>query len=371
MTPACDIAVVGGGLVGRSLALGLVRLGFSVTLFDPTEDDQHASVGNFGLVWVQGKGIGAPEYAALSYRSARAWDGFGKGLAEASGIATQYRRSGGIKIALSEPELDEMRARHARAHNGQAAAGIDTRLIDRAELAELLPAVGPEAQGASYCADDGHADPLSTLRALGVALGRQSRAVVRRATVKTVTPDAGGFALRSAEGTCHADRVVLAAGLGSVELAERLGISAPLRPQRGQILVTERLPEFLPMATHQVRQTGAGSVLIGDSKEDAGFDRGVTPHIGGDIAARAIRAFPALKQARIVRHWGALRVMSPDGLPIYAESNWHPGAMLVTCHSGVTLAAAHAGEVAAAIAEGQLAARYPAFSPDRLSEAVA
>ena len=59
--------------------------------------------------------------------------------------------------------------------------------------------------------------------------------------------------------------------------------------------------------------------------------------------------------------------MSPDGLPIYAESARHPGAMLVTCHSGVTLAAAHAGEVAEAIAEGRLAARYPAFSPQRFA----
>ena len=53
-------------------------------------------------------------------------------------------------------------------------------------------------------------------------------------------------------------------------------------------------------------------------------------------------AYPALAQAQLVRSWGALRVMSPDGLPIYQESEAVPGAFLITCHSGITLAAAHA-----------------------------
>mgnify|MGYP000255316340 CR=1 FL=1 len=60
------------------------------------------------------------------------------------------------------------------------------------------------------------------------------------------------------------------------------------------------------------------------------------------LAAEAIAAYPALAKAQLVRSWGALRVLSPDGLPIYQESRAMPGAFLVTCHSGITLAAAHA-----------------------------
>ena len=52
--------------------------------------------------------------------------------------------------------------------------------------------------------------------------------------------------------------------------------------------------------------------------------------------------FPALADVRVIRAWGALRVMSPDGYPVYARSQTHPGAFLVTCHSGVTLASLHA-----------------------------
>ena len=85
--------------------------------------------------------------------------------------------------------------------------------------------------------------------------------------------------------------------------------------------------------------------------------------------ARAVRCFPRLAAARVVRIWGALRILSPDGLPVYAASERHPGASLVSCHSGVTLAAAHAGEVARAVAEDRLAEAYPAFSPDRFGAA--
>ena len=90
--------------------------------------------------------------------------------------------------------------------------------------------------------------------------------------------------------------------------------------------------------------------------------------VGGAIAARAVRMFPRLAGVRVVRQWGALRVMSPDGLPIYTQSEAHPGAMALSCHSGVTLAAAHAGEVAEAVLAETLAERYPAFSPRRFAE---
>jgi glycine/D-amino acid oxidase-like deaminating enzyme len=60
------------------------------------------------------------------------------------------------------------------------------------------------------------------------------------------------------------------------------------------------------------------------------------------LAAEAVAAYPVLARAQLVRSWGALRVLSPDGLPIYQQSHAMPGAYLVTCHSGITLAAAHA-----------------------------
>ena len=98
---------------------------------------------------------------------------------------------------------------------------------------------------------------------------------------------------------------------------------------------------FLKYPSVQIRQVGEGAVQIGDSKENVGFNDGTTPQVLAQIARRAVRIYPLLKDVRVVRSWGALRIMSPDGCPIYDRSANCPGASLVTCHSGVTLAAAH------------------------------
>src|SRR4029453_6394038 len=108
----------------------------------------------------------------------------------------------------------------------------------------------------------------------------------------------------------------------------------------------------LPDPNKTVAQTDEGTLLIGDSQQDLGFDDTVDPAVLAVMARRAAAAFPSLREARIVRAWAALRVMSPAGFPIYAQSCEHPGAFLISCHSGVTLAAAHAHVVAPAILSG-------------------
>ncbi len=144
-----------------------------------------------------------------------------------------------------------------------------------------------------------------------------------------------------------------------------VGLDVPVAPLKGQILVTERARPLFDLPTHVVRQTDEGSILIGDSHEDAGFDTTSRPDIMAGIAARAVRTFPMLGRLRVVRSWGALRVMSRDGFPIYQESETHPGAFTVNCHSGVTLAAAHALALAPMIAAGRLEAELSPFSGRR------
>src|SRR4029079_15728582 len=103
-------------------------------------------------------------------------------------------------------------------------------------------------------------------------------------------------------------------------------------------LALERVPPFLRMPLDTIRQTDEGTVLIGDSQQDAGYDQSLDIGVLAAMARRAVRTFPFLRDARAVRAWSALRVMSPDGFPVYARSANHPGAWLATCHSGVTLA---------------------------------
>src|SRR5690606_36825631 len=163
-------------------------------------------------------------------------------------------------------------------------------------------------------------------------------------------------------------KVVLAAGHGIPRLAATLGLNVPTTPERGQIIVTERVRPFLPLPLHTIRQTAEGSLMIGDTKEDVGFDDGTTLDGSVALAARAVRQFPDLADIRMVRTWGALRVLPPDKFPIYDESETCPGAFVATMHSGVTLAAAHALVLSRWIGLGERPEGFGDFSARRFAE---
>ena len=360
-----EIGVVGGGLVGSALAYGLAKRGRRVVVLDEGDLAHRASRGNFGLVWVQGKGDGAPAYAAWTRRSVELWPDFARELRATSGIDVAYARTGGFSFCLDEAELAARAAMLRRMVDQGGPGASDAELVDVAALRRQFPTLGRAVVGATFCPHDGHVNPLLLLRALRYAGARQG--VVFRAEARIERIEAGaGFRLLGRALAVEAERVVLAAGLGSAPLAPLVGLRAPLRPNRGQILVTERLPAFLSFACTQIRQTAEGTVMLGDTKEDVGFDDGTTNRAAAQLAARAVRVFPGLARVRVVRQWAALRVMTPDGLPIYERSQHHPDAFLAACHSGVTLAAVHAEDLVAAVLAPQLTALAP-FSADRFA----
>lgn len=338
--------MIGGGLVGMAVAYGLQRRGRRVTVFDEGDVAYRASRGNFGLVWVQGKGSEMPHYARWTRLSARLWPNFAKELLEATGVDVELTQPGGMDICLDDEELQAQARRYASLRDALD-GDYPFEVLGLDALRKRLPAVGPAVAGGTFFPEDGHLNPLLLLRALLAGFQAQGGKLENGATVKAVEPaDGGGFRVRSNR-DWFADRVVLTAGLGNAKLGPPLGLGAPVKPVRGQVLICERVEPFLQYPTVQIRQVPNGTVQIGDSKENVGFDDGTDPRVVARIARRAARIFPILENVRVVRSWGALRIMSPDGHPVYDESERYPGAFLVTCHSGVTLAAAHAQELAA------------------------
>ena len=362
---ATDVIIVGGGLVGSALAQGLVKRGAKVTILDEGDLAFRASRGNFGLVWVQSKGDGMAEYAGWSRTSSDLWPGFAESLCEETGIDVGHHRPGGLELCLDEKEYETYETSIKRMHNQVGAGANDRCMINGDEVRRMEPNVGPEVIGASYCPHDGIVNPLYTLRALHNALTGAGADYRPGHRVERIVPDNSGFNVITAKGTFSASRVVLAAGNGSKRLGPDVGLDVPVGPQRGHIIVTERTRPLFNHVLGQVRQTDEGTVMLGATKEYVGFDDGFNLAMMREVAGRAVRKVPALKSLRVVRSWSALRIMSPDGFPVYQESVEFPGAFSVACHSGVTLAAAHALELAPKLLQSGFNETYKAFHPRR------
>lgn len=365
-TLKADAVVVGGGLVGSAIAYGLSLQGLSVVLLDEGDNAFRASRGNFGLVWVQGKGDRLPDYALWTRNSADLWPDFAEELRKSSGVDVGYSKPGGYAFCMSEAEY-EARETLLNGMRRNTTGGYDFKMVDREDLRQIMPQIGDKVVGASFCPHDGHVSPLLLLRALHHTILDTVRYVPHTA-VTDIFFNEGEFRVDTPGVQVSTGKVVLAAGLGNRDLAPLVGLKAPVRPVKGQILVTDKVRPFLDNPTIYVRQTVEGSVMMGDSFEEAGMDTVTTPLVGRDIASRAIAQFPMLADTQLLRTWAALRIMTNDGYPIYEQSRSHPGAYIATCHSGVTLAAGHAMTLAAAIAQGDLPPTLDAFGVRRLEE---
>jgi glycine/D-amino acid oxidase-like deaminating enzyme len=360
-----DTTVIGGGLVGGAIAYGLARLGERVVQFDEGDVAWRAARGNFGLVWVQGKGLGLPAYGSWTQLSARRWPEFAAALRDETGVDVVLEQPGGLHLCLSERELDYRISVMNRLVNQPGFERYPFEVLDRAGVQRLFPEVGPDVIGGTYSALDGHVNSLKLFRALHVAYAGRGGTYIANAKVERVARDSNRFIVDGPQGRYASSRIVLAAGLGNAGLAPQLGLQVPVRPQRGQLIALERVRRFMKYPMGALRQTDEGTVLIGDSQEEAGFDTNVGSAVLATLADRARRIYPHLADVRVVRTWAALRVMSPDGFPVYEESRSAPGAFVATCHSGVTLAAAHALELAPRIAAGDLGSTLSPFTSER------
>jgi len=360
-----DLAVIGGGLTGAAIAFGLRRLGRKLAVLDEGDVAYRASRGNFGLIWVQGKGHGLPPYGSWTQRSAREWPRLAAELRQETGIDVALAQPGGLHLCLSSAELERRVARLRQVVEQPGFERYDVDVLDRAAVLRRLPELGPDVVGGTWSALDGHCNPLKLLRAFHVALDRAGCAYRPQHAVQRIRSDGNGFVVETAQGPVAAQRVVLAAGLGNAALAPMVGLVAPVHPNKGQVIVLERVRPFLPFPIETIRQTDEGTVLIGDAQQERGFDDSLGIDVLATMAARAVRTFPFLRDVRVNRAWAALRVMSPDGYPIYAQSTTMPGAFVATCHSGVTLAAAHAFALAPAIATGALPPSLESFGIGR------
>ena len=362
-----DVIVVGGGNIGSATAYGLAESGLQVVMLDEGDMALRSAHGNFGLVWYQGKGKGMPRYVEWCLEAIRKWPRFAEVLERTTGVQIGYHKPGGFLLCRSQAAFAE-REQHFEEIRRQSKSGTyDCELIGRDELQARIPnmPLGPKIVGASFSPHDGHVNPLLLLRAMQTAFKQNGGRYYGGTAAVHLRHDGGRFQVETAKGVFSAPKLVLAAGVGIPRLAAMLDMHIPVAPERGQLLVTERLGPLLPYPFSGIRQTDEGSFMLGVSNEAVGYDTSVTTDVMQYIAKRAFEAFPCLGDVRIVRSWAALRPLTPDRYPIYHESTTYPGAFVLTSHSGVSLASLYATDIARWIADGTKPEDFEHFSPRR------
>lgn len=362
-----DIIVIGGGAIGAAIGYGLVKLGRSVTILDEGDNGFRAARGNAGLIWYQLKGLGFPAYSELCLEATEQWSPFAEELQANTGINLHYSQTGGIEICRSDAEFRELEADLKKFRDQSPNGRYDSELIDRQNLQKMMPQLklGQHVVGGAFSPHDGQVYTPALLQALhegfqslgGEYLPGQKVTDVRRSGLSyTVTAGANDYS---------SEKVVLAAGLGLAKLSEYFGLSIPIKPQRGHIIVTEQLKPMLAHPAAGIRQTPAGNFLLGASKEWAGHDETVIPQMLKKISQKWVETIPLFKNVNMIRSWAALRPMMPDGGPVYQEIEESPGAYIMTSHSGISLASLNAGRIARWVAEGDKPIGLGAFSLDR------
>ena len=323
-----DILIIGGGVVGNTIAFHLTERGVGPTVIDQGFPLSGTSGSTQAWIWVHSKTPGY--YGEHSLISA---DLYQHTLApRLPGI--EYTRTGGIGLLWSAGEVSQAHALAA----AQRPYGIEIEVLSREDLHRLEPNLSPDLAGATYSSHDGNVNPFQLVRRLMEEARRQGADYRLYERVRTIREAGGGFDVETDRDVYRTRQLVLAAGLWTPELAAQLDVAVPVRPVRGQILITEPLLPVIHHTLNFMRQMANGEILFGYSHEEAGRDRRTTFPVLGATAARGVQALPLLKQVRIVRAFSGLRPLPMEGLPILGEVTGHPGLHVAVMHSGYTLA---------------------------------
>ncbi|MDZ5603133.1 cyanide-forming glycine dehydrogenase subunit HcnC [Pseudomonas sp. RP23018S] len=362
MTKTYDIVIAGAGVIGASCAYQLSKRGnLRIALIDDKRPG-NATRASAGGLWAIGESVGLgcgviffrmlssqakrqahgaavavdsstphilpPCFFDLALQSNAMYPQLHQELIERHGMDFKFERTG-LKYVIQDDE-DQLYAEHIVKHIPHLQEQI--RWLDRKALRATEPAVSAEANGALEFLCDHQLSPfrlgdsyMEAARQNGVDLYLNTRVtdvLHHGGRIKGVrTEQAGDF---------HCDTLVNAAGAWAAELSEwATGLSIPVKPVKGQIVLTERLPKLLDgcitTSDCYMAQKDNGEILIGSTTEEKGFDVSTTLPEITSLVQGATRCVPALAHVNLKRTWAGLRPGSPDELPILGPVDEMPG----------------------------------------------
>jgi glycine oxidase len=333
------VVIVGGGVIGLLTAFNLASEQTKVTLLDRSRVGQESSWAGGGIVsplypWRYSSAV-----TALAHWSQDFYPHLSQRLLAQTGLDPEVHTTGLYWLDLEdEPQALEWAARENRPLSS----------VELSAVRDAVPVLGEGYSRAIYMADVANVRNPRLVKSLKAALLAMPHVELREHC------EVSGFVrqgerilgVSTGAGDVLGDRVVLAAGAWSGELLATLGVTLPVEPVKGQMILYKCAPDFL---SSMVLAKGRyaiprrdGHVLIGSTLEHEGFDKTPTSVALESLKASAIELLPALAGAEPVAHWAGLRPGSPQGIPYIGPLPGHEGLWLNCGHyrNGLVLAPA-------------------------------
>lgn len=350
MPERADVVIVGGGIIGASIAYHLATKGVrDVVVLERDTLGSGSTSRNAGGVRLQ---FSTEVNVRLSQRSLPMLERF----AQEMGVDPDFRQVGYLFLITDDKDV----AAFERSLVLWQRLGVPAKRLDAAAVHELFPEiVVDDVQFATYCAKDGHLDPSSLLNGY-VARAREHGVRFEEGAAVTAIDREGGHVtgVRTANGAIACETVVDAAGPWAAQVAKLAGVDLPIVPLRRQIFVTDPVPAIrhdfpltVEMATSFYFHRESGGVLLGmaDPTDAPGFDDSLNWDFLPTIVERALTRMPMLEKANVKTGWAGFYEDTPDKHPILGRVDDVPGFVSAAGFSGHGLM--HAPAAGEAIAE--------------------
>jgi glycine oxidase len=368
------LIVIGGGVIGCSIAWRLAQSGRRVVLLERGECGRESSWAGAGIIEA-GSLRRIDPLALLRRRSVAMYESFAAELRESSGIDPEYMRCGGLDLVLDENQYaaaqrELVAAReHAAQHGGAAAL----EWIEASDLPKREPSLSPASRGALRSPHAAQARNPRLMRALRVACERAHVIIREHEPALGLLHDGERVVgVRTHAARYHAAQTVLAAGAWSAQFDARVSDAIRCFPVRGQIVLLDpgepRLQHVVQSGNSYLVPRRDGRVLVGSTEEpEAGFDCSTTASGVARLLQFVERVAPGLRDAPVAATWAGLRPGTADGKPYIGRVPGFDGLIAATGHSraGLTLAPVTAEVIVQLIENAPTAVDLQAFAPGR------